>query len=1168
MNILAFLSSALSAWIDPLIVRFRIIETYYPHLTALALCAVKTAAIVLLAWTATKLLRRQSARARCWVWRCAMPGLLAVLLPIIAPVVTERIRLVVPLEPQQGQQEKAYAQIRDWGLLPPDVSHEIPGQNHSGEHTVRNEPTTIANQTGVAVPPIPANVTLPFWRQADVRVWPIWSSGAALLTAIWLLRLGAGIFWLRRGARTAAPEVLRTVLDVARELRVSATPCVWHNTRVTSPLLTGWLRPHIHLPSETVTGTWTVHQLRMVFLHEFAHWKRMDTLWLHLGRLASLAFWWNPLVAFAARRMMREAEEAADDIVLLHQPRQQPTDYASTLVSLASSASAAPARCLSGLSMIGRKPLETRIRALLRPNPRRGRIGWKAATLTVLLAMFSLATITVFVTRSHAENPPPASDEFIPARKLTAGERSLLQAIVDANERRLAALRYVHLIEEKRDTHTVTDHRTGSVFKTENVKSLQVSELWSDTRRYIGRALRGSSYPDSRPDSYSAGFGEIKTEATIYHWTMYPYGNFKIEAIKRDVLFQDSYVWQLYDLNQKIILFRQMLETGLLDSGREPKEGGKSYELDRITTGDRPLVRLRINYHPSKDSPHNYQLHLFFDPADEYLLRRYEHHTEGYDDKLVWETVETARTPSGILYHRRYKYTYRNGNQDFVLTLLEPLDALPASVFQPPASPGAEFVSENETQQQPARITFRFVNNDNGTPVPGAKTEVSLDTETWNKPIKTAADALGQIAVPLPAEPLQFLKISCSADGFASYSIRWDRKGNPLRLPDTHTIRLVPVAPLSGRVLDEDNAPVAGAEVTVDASGILDLSDEVFRGKTVTRAPVKTDSSGRWTFPFAPRDMRAVAVSVTRPEYEKTTEIMTTGFPVPSEAAFAPLRDGSHVLVLKQGARLSGLVTDSAGAPVANCTITLGRDIHGTNLPTATTGKDGRFSLSGLENSAVLLTAEAPGLKPHKQELTPPFSDALRITLQPGRVIRGRVVTPEGKPSVNTRVSLDTWVTEETVWRIRTLRFITRTDADGRFEWTGAPDEPVTFVFQWNDCRELLCGLPLSPSPEEQLIVAKPALHVTGTVVDSISGNPVKNIKVTPGRHFAKHDSVSWDTVETKSWSDGRFEWETPYVTDGHIFRIEATGYAPLQTRVYPTNQDDITETFRLQPVK
>ncbi|MDR1279618.1 MAG: M56 family metallopeptidase [Opitutaceae bacterium] len=333
MNFPAILAS-LSTWIDLLLVRYRILEVHYPHLTTFASCAARTIAIVLLAWIAATLLRGHSARARCWVWRCAVPGLLAVLLPVIHPVVTARIRITLPVEPQQGQQEKAYIQIREWGLLPPAGFGETRWQERRAERIARDEPPWIVDRIDtVPLRTARDEITVPFWRQADTWISRIWAAGAALLVTIWLLRLCTGLLWLRRNARRPVPEVAQIARDVARELRLRSIPRLRQGPHINSPLLTGWLYPHIHLPPEA--NTWPVTQPRMVFLHELAHWKRMDMFWHHLGRLTSLLVWWNPLAAFASRRMMREAEEAADDVVILKHSRQMSADIiAATITQL------------------------------------------------------------------------------------------------------------------------------------------------------------------------------------------------------------------------------------------------------------------------------------------------------------------------------------------------------------------------------------------------------------------------------------------------------------------------------------------------------------------------------------------------------------------------------------------------------------------------------------------------------------------------------------------------------------------------------------------------------------------------------------------------------------------------------------------------------------------
>jgi protocatechuate 3,4-dioxygenase beta subunit len=151
------------------------------------------------------------------------------------------------------------------------------------------------------------------------------------------------------------------------------------------PLTWGVLRPVLLLPERS--AEWPEERWRAVLLHELAHVRRRDCLTHWLGLSTCAAYWFNPLVWWAASRLRSEREHACDDLVL--EAGERPTDYATQLVSVARSLR--PVRVLSPAAMAMARPsgLEQRLRSILDARRRRqGPARWLvAASLTTALAI-------------------------------------------------------------------------------------------------------------------------------------------------------------------------------------------------------------------------------------------------------------------------------------------------------------------------------------------------------------------------------------------------------------------------------------------------------------------------------------------------------------------------------------------------------------------------------------------------------------------------------------------------------------------------------------------------------------------------------------------------------------------------------------------------------------
>jgi WD40 repeat protein/beta-lactamase regulating signal transducer with metallopeptidase domain len=376
-----------------LISKFVLLQVSYPGIALVIVSAVKSAAIVITAWAAVSFLRARSARARCWIWRCSLFGVIVLLVSDFGPAALRSARLVFPVEPAGERPRALFITVpeSEWAGPPADDNtvHETVSP------PVRNPAREDSVQKIVVEPP---NYLL--FSPADVEAYAlrIWAWGTACLVGITAIRLLAGQIWLKRHRQSAGVSVRLLCQKVAAQLGVKSDPRVWINQGLHSPLLIGLSRPRIYLP-DAVRSTGP-NGLISIFVHELAHWIRRDVWWHYLGKIAVCSFWWNPLVALAAQRMRAEAEEAADDWVLKHGIAAE--SYAAILLQLASTANDLRPS-IAGVSMLGYRSLRRRMEAMLQKNPWRGKLGWGAVTAIGLTTCLFLFLCVVYIQAAHAE---------------------------------------------------------------------------------------------------------------------------------------------------------------------------------------------------------------------------------------------------------------------------------------------------------------------------------------------------------------------------------------------------------------------------------------------------------------------------------------------------------------------------------------------------------------------------------------------------------------------------------------------------------------------------------------------------------------------------------------------------------------------------------------------
>jgi beta-lactamase regulating signal transducer with metallopeptidase domain len=150
---------------------------------------------------------------------------------------------------------------------------------------------------------------------------------------------------------------------------VSPAPC--SATPSTSPVTWGLWRPVILMPA--ASSAWSCTERDAALAHERAHVARRDWA-VHLAVWAVCAvFWFHPLVWWARRALIREAEHAADDAALATGVR--PSEYAALLLSFSP-----PGRANAGLG-VGGSLLGLRVAAVLDDRSRSPRRwpAWAAA---------------------------------------------------------------------------------------------------------------------------------------------------------------------------------------------------------------------------------------------------------------------------------------------------------------------------------------------------------------------------------------------------------------------------------------------------------------------------------------------------------------------------------------------------------------------------------------------------------------------------------------------------------------------------------------------------------------------------------------------------------------------------------------------------------------------
>jgi hypothetical protein len=261
-------------------------------------------------------------------------------------------------------------------------------------------------------------------------------------------------------------------------------------------------------------------------------------------------------------------------------------------------------------------------------------------------------------------------------------------------------------------------------------------------------------------------------------------------------------------------------------------------------------------------------------------------------------------------------------------------------------------------------------------------------------------------------------------------------------------------APIAGRVVGEDGRPLAGVAVTA-----YDGPRSVGLGWT--------SEDGRLAFAVPPG--RDVDLAASCPEGSSN--------PLPRSAAeLWGVAPGAQDLVLRmvrdpESRSIDVEVVDEAGAPRAGASVVA--DFAGSDWQrrvVGTVGADGRVRLEGLPRAPVEVSVVVRGLGADPKlgwcatpRRVPGAADAVRIVVPPPRVLRGRVVAPDGAPCAGAGVS---------AYLGGALTCSSTCGPDGRFEMRVPSDAPLPFPVnanpRTNDARRPLAGYDLVDATDRE----------------------------------------------------------------------------------------------------
>ncbi|TWU47159.1 Thiol-disulfide oxidoreductase ResA [Rubripirellula tenax] len=472
---------------------------------------------------------------------------------------------------------------------------------------------------------------------------------------------------------------------------------------------------------------------------------------------------------------------------------------------------------------------------------------------------------------------------------------------------------------------------------------------------------------------------------------------------------------------------------------------------------------------------------------------------------------------------------------------------------QPPvdAKPNDDAVEIAVDDDAERSLTVR-IGDEQGKPISG------VEFNAWynSKKISPEPTDDGVYKITFPSDA-RFLSLKAKAPQRNPHVATWREDELKTELGETFEFRMPVGTTISGHVLDEAGSPIKDATVSVlDASGVKDSSRPQAR---VYKHDVQTDSEGRWVCDVMPKEFSQVWLKLTHPDYISDSTFGETA----GQVSVDEVRSGTHRMVMKQGITVKGKIVDTSGNPIKGATIFQGSDRFGSDYPRTTSDAAGEFEFKQRKLGQLILTIVADKFAPELKEIdVTADTGVIAIELLPGNPFRLRTVDAAGNPLPGVWIVPDTWRGHRSLVDASIPQ---KSNKQGIYQWDNGPVDEIAFDMLaegFLDKRQYK----LSASDEEQVVTFIRPLMVSGKVVDATTKQPIEEFEVIQGMQFEGSDWINWERQSSKLGSAGTFQSTFGFPRPGHLLRIEAKGYAPMDSRVLRSDEGEVSLSFELEP--
>ena len=266
---------------------------------------------------------------------------------------------------------------------------------------------------------------------------------------------------------------------------------------------------------------------------------------------------------------------------------------------------------------------------------------------------------------------------------------------------------------------------------------------------------------------------------------------------------------------------------------------------------------------------------------------------------------------------------------------------------------------------------------------------------------------------------------------------------------------------------------------------------------------------------------------------------------------------------------IQGTVTGPGGEPVVDALVAEGVT-WGSAMRVAKTDNDGRYLLEGCPAGPSALTIVSKELAPDLRKIKVAANmEPQDFQLKAGRMLRVRVVDRDQTPIPEAHVIIPWWRDCCTLRNAGKTGLPLKTDNQGRWVWTSAPDEAIELYIISARHACLLTGK-ITPTKGEHVFTLAPPLQISGQVLDATTRKPIQRFGMTLRSVAPSGRDPSGDhSVQIGDRDEGRFSIREGGAchAGSRVLLINADGYKPAVSKPIKEDAGDVSLSFLLEPM-